>query len=234
MRLDIKRIGGFSFVALAGLMAFTVTLPPTTGERNADRWTVYNMANTSLSSWFLTEIFEDSKDRLWFAGFDNGASVLDDGAMRTFNATNSVIEERVTSFMETLSGDIWLGNEDGVAIWDGATWSSLEMSEVPLGTSHVSTLFRDSSDRVWVGTWGGGTAVLDGEVWTGYSSADELPGDQVWSIGEDVAGTVWIGTRTGLASLSSDGDWSVYTTENSDLVSNRVKSISYDNDDNIY
>ena len=180
MRLDIKRIGGFSFVALAGLMAFTVTLPPTTGERNADRWTVYNMANTSLSSWFLTEMFEDSKDRLWFAGFDNGASVLDDGAMRTFNATNSVIEDRVTSFLETTSGDIWLGNEDGVAIWDDTTWSTLEMSELPVGATHVSTLFRDSSDRIWVGTWGGGAAALDDEIWTGYSSADELPGDQVW------------------------------------------------------
>ena len=234
MRVNMKRIGGFWFVALAGLMAFTVTLPSTNGARTADRWTVHNMLNTSLASFFLTEMFEDSSDRLWFAGFDNGASLLDDGAMRTFNASNSVIERRVTSFAEMGNGDIWIGTEDGVAIWDGDDWSTLDMDEVPVAADHVSALLRDSSDRLWVGTWGGGAAVLADEAWTAYAASDELPGDHVWSLAEDTEGRVWIGTKTGLAALAADGDWTTFTTEDSDLVSDRVQSISLDDDGTLY
>ena len=225
MRTIGKRISSLSFLTLAGLLAFVATVPSASNARTTDRWTVYNMANTSLAAWFLTDMFEDSVGRLWFAGFDNGASVLDDGALWTLNESNSVIKERVTSFAEAPGGDIWIATEGGVAVWDGAETTELNMEEIPVSSGHVSALLRDSSDRVWVGTWGGGAAMLDGDAWTGYAADGELPGDRVWSIGEDSMARIWIGTQSGLAVLSADGIWEQYTTENSDLVSNRVKSI---------
>ena len=66
---------------------------------NQGLWTVYNVENTSMASWHLTEIYEDAHGRMWFAAFDNGASVYDDGALITYNAENSAINARTTSFI---------------------------------------------------------------------------------------------------------------------------------------
>lgn len=224
-------------LAFVSVFAVIITIGPQSGDQEADRWTVYNVANTSMASFFLTEIYEDSQGRLWFAGFDNGASLLDDGALTTYNDANSEIAARVTSFTETPDGTIWVGTEEGIHFFDKTGLSRPEEGELKLPITHVTALFRDSDDRTWVGTWGGGVAVVDGDQWTTYTTDDGLAGDHIWAFMEGSDGRIWVGTRSGV-SVYSPGDlddaWTTYTTESSDLAGNQIRVFLEDSQGDIW
>src|SRR5206468_4215866 len=72
---------------------------------------------------------------------------------------------------------------------------------------------------IWVGTYGGGLARIEGERWTVYSAGGEgggLPGNEIWSLAEtraaDGTRSLWVGTAgSGLARLQN-GNWTTYDT----------------------
>ena len=202
---------------------------------NQGLWTVYNVENTSMASWHLTEIYEDAHGRMWFAAFDNGASVYDDGALITYNAENSAINARTTSFLYHPHGSVWVGTEEGIAVLEGGQWSRLdENGDLGLDDVFISALYRDSQDRIWVGTWGEGIRlVVDGE-WTSYRTGQGLPDDRIWTFYEDTAGRVWVGSRDGVVVFNPDDSRTVYTKDNSPLASNEVRVFLEDSKGDLY
>ena len=208
------------------------------GQTNSDRglWTVYNVENTSIASWFLTEIYEDAHGRMWFAGFDNGASLYDDGALITYNETNSGITARATSFIYHPDGSAWVGTEEGIVVLEDGLWSPLdEDGSIGLDGVFVSALYRDSRDRVWVGTWGEGIYLLEGgEYWTSWDTGKGIPDDRIWTFYEDSEGLVWAGAKGGIVVFDEHLRRTNYTTDNSPLVSNEVRVFLENADGDLY
>ena len=193
---------------------------------NRGLWTVYTVANTSMASWHLTEIYEDARGRMWFASFENGASMYDDGALITYNESNSAVTDRTTSFVHHPDGSVWVGTIEGIVVFREGQWSRLEDHGTDgggLDGVFVSALYRDAQDRVWIGTWGEGVRMLADGEWTSWRANDGLPDDHAWTFYQDQSGNVWVGTKEGIGVYDANGDWTVYTAENSPLAVNEVR-----------
>ena len=206
-------LAGIALLMLVGVSDFS-------GQDRAQRdlWTVYTTDTTSIASWHLTEGYEDKYGRMWFAGRDNGASLYDDGALTTHNATNSEIKAQATSFVDGPQGGVWVGTAEGIAVAANRRWTRLDDGDkLGLDSEYISALFLDTQGRRWVGTWGDGVRVLDDGEWTSYGLTDGLPNEYVWTFYEDSSGKVWVGTKHGVGVFDSEAGWIAYTTENSGL-----------------
>lgn len=73
-------------------------------------------------------------------------------------------------------------------------------------------MLEDKDGKIWIGTEAG-VCLYDGKTLTCFTTKDRLINNDVWSIWEDRAGNLWVGTRnTGLCSY--DGKTFTHFTAN--------------------
>lgn len=100
-------------------------------------------------------------------------------------------------------GTVLVGTERGLLAFDGATGSPGPAGD-PTGGATVTTLLVDSRGLLWIGTDGRGLLRCTSPSGTCQplahqaSSPNSLSHDRVWSLHEDLRGTVWVGTTSGL------------------------------------
>lgn len=104
------------------------------------------------------------------------------------------------------------------------TEMNLEGVDVAYNPNYIVSLLVDHAGVVWCGTWGGGLGRFDGISWKNYTVKDGLPGNHVFSLYEDTAHKLWVGTSNGLA-LFDDEEFQTFTTEDG-LFSNTVFSVA--------
>lgn len=75
-------------------------------------------------------------------------------------------------------------------------WESIKKGT--LSHNWIYDLFEDSKSRIWVGTWGGGISLLDGDQWRHFSREHGLASNAVTCIREDREGRIWAATDSGL------------------------------------
>ena len=78
-------------------------------------------------------------------------------------------------------------------------------------TVFINAIVRDRLGTVWLGTFDGGLKRLDANGLRSLTRREGLSHDVVWSLIEDHAGSLWVGTRLGLNRVT-DGVPSRYTT----------------------
>jgi len=112
-------------------------------------------------------------------------------------------QNSVQSIVQTRDGYLWFGTEQGLARYDGArivTFGNWNTPEIPGNDAQV--LYEDRSGTLWMGSHGHGVARLrDGRF---ARLPARLSSGFVFSITEDAAGGVWIGTDGGLNHVSGD------------------------------
>ena len=88
----------------------------------------------------------------------------------------------------------------------------------------------DQSNRLWIGTWGGGLSMFDPEtqVFRNYTVKHGLPGNYILAIHEGSDGNLWIGSNKGLSKF--DGTTFLNYSQTNGLISDYVFSIEFDND----
>ena len=98
---------------------------------------------------------------------------------------------------------VWMASTDA-GLWryrrSTGEFASTFRAPSGLGSNHLTTLARDRSGRLWVGTLDAGVSVLasDGENWTVLNAFDGLPSAKITCL--EVSGdSVWIGTDAGLS-----------------------------------
>lgn len=204
----------------------------------------------------ITVIYEDNSHHLWIGTQGNGLHQFDrkTGKFTHYqhnpNNPNSLRVDSVSAIAEDASGQLWIGSGTwdasyagkGIDILDSARETFTHYSNNPkninsLSGDNVLSIYRDSTDGMWVGTWMGGVSHFHPgkEKFPAYrfdnKNPNGLSGDAVWSIYEDREGEVWIGTTNGglnkfdrqtgkfqhykhnpndRHSLSSNSVWSIY------------------------
>jgi hypothetical protein len=94
----------------------------------------------TIGSSYVYAIFKDSRNRLWFASFGKGLTVLDNGSYKTFNKTTGLASDIIYSITEDKKGNIWFSTGDaGIFKYDGNKFtgyttaqglSSMEISDI--------------------------------------------------------------------------------------------------------
>lgn len=132
-----------------------------------------------LSGDTVLTIFEDREGNVW-AATRSGLDRFHDSAVATFSQSQGLSGSTVHSVFADRNGGVWLATNKGLDLW---TNSQIKL----VGAFDASSLFQDSSGRLWVAT----------PFAQGYLENDRLvsisavPG-AVTGIAEDTAGSLWI------------------------------------------
>ena len=118
----------------------------------------------------------------------------------------------VTGLMQDRHGFLWIGTQDGLNRYDGASFTVLRPvpgDTTSLATAWIATLAPSRSGAVWVGLLGAGIHRLDAAGGRPrryrHNPADSstLSTDQVTTILEAQDGTLWVGTGNGLNAVDT-------------------------------
>ena len=146
-------------------------------------------------------------DGLWSLDLDSGQAVHVAHQSRADPAWR-LTDDRITVLAAAPGGGLWVGTRQGLDGLDPARgsvrrWGAARGDPAALGASFVTALHTDARGRLWVGTFGGGLAVLDmahtDAALKRVTAAQGLPDDNVNAMVEDRRGHLWASTDSGLA-----------------------------------
>jgi signal transduction histidine kinase/ligand-binding sensor domain-containing protein len=121
------------------------------------------------------------------------------------SATDGLSYSLTTSILQDRQGFMWFGTRYGLNKYDGFNFTIyvLESREDVLFSNYVEDLYQDRSGDLWVSTHAD-LVRMDAETgeflhyrYDAENPQNPLPG-QIWGVGEDSTGALWVGTGQGL------------------------------------
>lgn len=164
-----------------------------------------------LATASVMALLEDREGNLWVGTENGGLDVLRDRRFESVGAHEGLSTDATTAVTEDSEGKLWVGTNGGglnVLRLGGAMPGEAPTYALPdvLLSSVVTALAAGKNDELWVGT-PNGLNRLRGSAIDAFTTADGLPDNYIHSLLVDRDGSVWIGTRRGLAhwTLAADG-----------------------------
>jgi len=180
---------------------------------------VLRLKDTPLTTYSLAEGLIDKSVRS-VAAAEDGVVVANRYALMAFEdgrfrplAMPEPTPSSIHPVLTDRSGRLWLGAPQYVAYRSEGKWSRLLTDIDP--NLYVHALHEDRRGDMWVGTEHGAFRFhgdMKAPAVTRYTTADGLAGDQVFALGDDPGGAVWLGTRGHGVSVLRDGRFTTYTT----------------------
>jgi PAS domain S-box-containing protein len=163
---------------------------------------------TSISDNYIRSIIEAQPGKLWLATFNGGISIFD-VASGTAERIANTVSTRVRSLLKDVDGDIWVGTDSGLQLWDPSLASFEHYTVDPTDVHSISDntvfeLFQDAGGVIWVGTFNGiskWNARTETFPHFKQNAAKEvfLASNSITSFAESAEGDVWVGTFEGLS-----------------------------------
>jgi len=185
-----------------------------------------------LPSNFVKTVLVDKHDVLWVGTYGGGIGCR----QATGNQWNVFPDQNmINTLLADDNGNLWLGTYGGLfrRSTDCGEWKPdfhQELSGDDVG--YVQALLIDEQGRLWAGTTDKGLARRNAEgEWTFFNhERDNYPdlSDNITALETDGHGGLWIGTNTGLAQFTANGEWFTYNTDNSKLPSNNIRTLLKD------
>ena len=73
-------------------------------------------------------------------------------SIRVWGTESGLPNDAVTAVVQTHDGYLWLATYDGLARFDGVTFTNFDSSTTPeMHSARVTSLFEDSKDNLWIG-----------------------------------------------------------------------------------
>lgn len=206
---------------------------------SAQNWDLYTSSNTGLPSDNVLSMAEDSLGTIWF-GTRNGLSKYDGISWTNYRISNDVISELIYSLAIDKYGNKWMGTNFGLVKFNDKYFTIYNRANSDLPSDTVSVIQIDKNGNKWLGLAprynryrgydDAGVVMFDDSTWTRYTTYNStLPSNYITAIAIEDKGTIWVGTKEGLASFDHS-TWTNYSTENSSLPSGPISAISIDND----
>jgi signal transduction histidine kinase/ligand-binding sensor domain-containing protein len=133
-------------------------------------------------------------------------------ARRAWQTDSGLPQNTVHSIAQTSDGYVWVATEEGLARFDGLSFTIFDRQNTPaLKSNDVRALLTSgkAGEVLWVCTAAGATRLYNGE-WRTFTTADGLAGDDVAAAYEDRLGAVWFATSAGL-SRYAEGKFTSFT-----------------------
>lgn len=200
-------------------------------------------------------IFKDSNDEIWIGTRRNGVYRYISGK-DTFepiiptHRDNPVEVNLVRAISEDSKGDLWIGTESGLFIYDKGKkkfhhhTQSFEIPSRGLNDKAIYCIYKSAENIMWLGTYFGGVNFMKPNESGFHKLVPDggeklLSGKAVSQITEDKQGNLWIGTEDGGVSILNreKGTFQYLTHQVDDRNSiscNNVHAIHADGEDNIW
>lgn len=120
----------------------------------------------------------------------------------------------ITSVCPAKDGTVWIGTSRGLYSISG---KKPEGQNLVIGKIRVSSIYQDSGENLWIGTYQDGAYKIDpsGNI-TNYRhqyGINTISNDQVRDFEEDNSGNIWVATFYGLNMFNAEtGQWKQYTS----------------------
>ena len=216
---------------------------------------------TSLPGDDVRTIIKDTNGNIWL-GTDHGLALFDAVTQKfvTFrdnpNDKYSTLSSRILSIKQLNDNKLWVASElNGIAILDLKQSLFLSAKQITieplqegdahrsLSNSSVRTIFQDSFNNIWIGTWGGGINFISDEppLFTTYTyspipnSENSLNSKIASSVCTDNQGRVWVGTDGGGINVFEKGKRiAIHKKETGAIPSNFLLTSFRDSKNNIW
>jgi signal transduction histidine kinase/ligand-binding sensor domain-containing protein len=157
-----------------------------------------------LSGESVRTLFEDREGNIWVAT-NAGLDRFHDFAASTFAVSQGLSSATVGSVLASRDGNVWLATYGGLNHWRQGQFAipSTGSSTGTINGQKPGSLFQDDRGRIWVSTFRGFGYLQNGQ----FTSMSGVPGGNVLSIAQDIAGNLWVDNeRVGLIRLSSPNE----------------------------
>jgi PAS domain S-box-containing protein len=141
-------------------------------------------------------MIEDQSGMIWIASIASGLTRFRPGGeISRINATNGLAHNAVRCLIEDREGNVWAGGSlNGLNRLRLRQFFTIGRAE-GLPDNIVRTVAEISPGEIIVGTHGGGTArIHDGKVEPQNPPSADAVGQYVWTLLQDRAGRLWVGT----------------------------------------
>jgi ligand-binding sensor domain-containing protein/signal transduction histidine kinase len=132
-------------------------------------------------------------------------------------------QSRIRSIVQTSDGYLWLGTDDGLVRFNGASFTAFTVESGSLRDNEVWAIQEDNEGGLWIGTYGGGLTLYKEGRFKTFTTADGLPDDVIRRLDKDREGNIWLTTPNGAARYSH-GVFTKFTTREG-LTDNFVTAI---------
>jgi len=138
----------------------------------------------------VTALHKTRSGDLLLAVRNRGLCQLAAGQIVTLLATT----EGITSILEDRDQNLWIGTFRGLQRLLDKTVQALRDFDIP-----VTSLLEDNEGSVWIATLQSGVHRLRPSPFVTFTNDDGLVDNRTWSVLQDKAGEVWIGTDSGVS-----------------------------------
>lgn len=153
----------------------------------------------------IYNIFKDKEKRVWLSTFSDGVYIFDysEHGFRTIRNekgnNNSLSRNVICDILENSEGNIWFATNNDLCLWNKKQdrWIRL------LDSRNILTIYEDSRQNIWVGTYSSGVYRLDkdGRIIHNYVRTNNtnncIGTNFVYAIFEDSQGNIWFGGKRG-------------------------------------
>lgn len=150
------------------------------------------------------DIYKDNEGRFWITTFSDGIKIVsyeESGfhlVQHEENNSNSLHNNIVCDILEDSDHNFWFASNNGLSHLDVKTgkWKKL------LDSKNVLSVFEDSSERIWIGTFSSGAYLMDkqGRIIHNYTTSNtenSIGTNFIYGISEDSEGNIWFVGRKG-------------------------------------
>lgn len=149
----------------------------------------------------VTKVLVDREGLLWI-GTMNGISRLENRLIETYDENSGLPGSSTAAVVRDPRSDrIWISTNAGLFVRNGDRFEAVTAAGAFFSRFLAWSVLPRPDGSVWVGTDGGGIAILQGGRASYLTREDGLPGDSVSDLCEDGTGVVWAACRQGLARI---------------------------------
>lgn len=150
------------------------------------------LANSNMMS-----LLQDREGNIWF-GTLGGASLLGSTKFTVFTRDDGLPDNAVWGIAEDGAGDLWVAaNSGGPVIMRHDSFVPVPGIPGWIKQGGLRCLFRDSRERMWLGT-NQGLAMREDGRWRRFSADEGLTAALIYCVLEDRSGLIWCGAATGI------------------------------------
>lgn len=130
---------------------------------------------------------------------------LEDYILNNLTTRDGLPQLTVQCLVQGREGYIWIGTQEGLARFDGISFTVFNHRNSPLEDSNVRVLTEDKEGRLWIGTRNGAVTWHKDGVF--HQLDPGLGQNGVTALMNDRYGRIWVGSRAGLK-IYEDGEFS--------------------------